>query len=90
MPFIVDSEDSSSRLRMLYLPMITRLVQSAFSTGCLSVESEGLIRQLLSMQGYSYKPSDLAALERLHEAVNAGRIQREAGEAVRWLPSNQS
>ena len=61
--------------------MIRTLVQSALKTGCLSVASEGLIRQLLEMKGYH--PSDLDALTVLQEAVKSGRIEREArGDSV--------
>jgi hypothetical protein len=56
--------------------MIRTLVQSAFRTGCLSVASEGLIRQVLEMKGY--EASDLEALNALYDAVNSGQIQREA------------
>jgi hypothetical protein len=56
--------------------MIHALVQSAFQTGCLSVESEGLIRQVLSIKGC--QSSDLEALEKLREALINGQIQREA------------
>jgi hypothetical protein len=56
--------------------MIRTLVRSAFQTGCLSVASEGLIRQVLEMKGY--QPSDLEALNALNEALNSGQIQREA------------
>ena len=56
--------------------MIHTLVQSAFQTGCLSVESEGLIRQVLAIRGY--KAADLEILEKLYDAVHAGVIQREA------------
>lgn len=56
--------------------MIRTLVQSALQTGCLSVESEGLIRQVLEMKGYQV--SDLEALRVLYEALNSGRIEREA------------
>ncbi len=56
--------------------MIRTLVQSAFQTGCLSVESEGLIRQVLAMKVYQSR--DLDALVNLCEAVNAGQIIREA------------
>jgi hypothetical protein len=64
--------------------MICRLVESAFQTGHLSVESEGLIRQMLAIK--SCKPSDLAALERLYNAVHTGRIRREARGAAELLP----
>jgi hypothetical protein len=62
------------------LSMICRLIQSAFQTGHLSVESEGLIRQVIAVRGY--QTSDLAALEELHQAIHAGRVKREAGESV--------
>ncbi|GAB4174578.1 MAG: hypothetical protein Fur006_04480 [Coleofasciculaceae cyanobacterium] len=69
--------------------MIRTLVQSAFQTGCLSVASEGLIRQVLEMKGY--EASDLEALAALYEAVNSGQIQREArgNYAVTLIPSNR-
>jgi hypothetical protein len=60
--------------------MIRTLVQSAFQTGCLSVASEGLIRQVLVNK--CYQSSDLEALHALYEAVNAGQIKREAGASV--------
>jgi hypothetical protein len=64
--------------------MIRTLVQSALRTGCLSVASEGLIRQVLEMKGY--EPSDLEALTVLYEAVNSGQIEREArGSSVMTL-----
>lgn len=69
--------------------MIRSLVQSAFKTGCLSVASEGLIHQVLEMK--SYEPSDLEALAALYEAVNSGRIEREArGDCAKTLmPSSR-
>ncbi|MBW4467583.1 MAG: hypothetical protein KME07_19320 [Pegethrix bostrychoides GSE-TBD4-15B] len=60
--------------------MIHRLVQSAFQMGCLSVESEGLIRQVIAVRGY--QAADLSALEELHQAVCAGRVKREAGDTL--------
>ena len=56
--------------------MIRTVVESAFKTGCLSVASEGLIRQVLEMKGY--EASDLEALTVLSEALNSGQIEREA------------
>ncbi len=58
--------------------MIRTLVESVLTTGCLSVASEGLIRQVLDMK--VYEASDLEALNALNEAVNSGQIQREAEE----------
>lgn len=56
--------------------MIRTLVESAFQTGCLSVESEGLLHQVLATK--CYQSEDLAALAKLYEAVRAGQIKREA------------
>jgi hypothetical protein len=67
--------------------MIRSLVQSAFRTGCLSVASEGLIRQVLEMKGY--EPSDVEALKALDQALNSGQIEREArGDSVTALIPN--
>jgi hypothetical protein len=56
--------------------MIRALIESAFQTGCLSVESEGLLHQVLATKSYDSK--DLAALVALYEAVRVGQIKREA------------
>ncbi len=64
--------------------MITALVQSAFQTGHLSVESEALIRQVLALN--SCQPTDLEALAKLYEALQTGRIQREAHQSIQ-LPA---
>ncbi len=60
--------------------MINRLVQSAFQTGWLSVESEGLIRQVLAIKAYCQ--SDLEALDRLYQAVQDGEVRRESPSAI--------
>lgn len=57
--------------------MISTLVQSALQTGYLSVESEGLIRQVITLRTCT-KPDDLAALRLLYDALQQGQIQREA------------
>lgn len=56
--------------------MIASLVESAFQTGCLSVESEGLIRQVLAAGGC--RSVDVQALEKLYEAITTGHIRRES------------
>jgi hypothetical protein len=56
--------------------MIRALVESAFQTGCLSVESEGLLQQVLATR--SYDSEDLTALASLYDAVCAGQVKREA------------
>ncbi len=62
------------------ISMISVLVDSAFQTGCLSVESEGLIRQVLAIGGY--RSIDLNSLEKLYDAIKSGRIQREARQPI--------
>lgn len=64
--------------------MLTRLVQSAFQTGYLSVESEGLIRQVLSIR--SYQSADLEELRKLQQAVCTGRVKREARDTTDFFP----
>lgn len=64
--------------------MLSTLVKSALQTGYLSVESEGLIRQMLTLR--SCAQSDLDALEILYEALQKGQIQREARNSMQ-LPS---
>ncbi|ABA24474.1 conserved hypothetical protein [Trichormus variabilis ATCC 29413] len=56
--------------------MIRALVESAFQTGYLSVESEGLLNQVLATR--CYQPEDVPSLASLYDAVNAGTIKREA------------
>ena len=60
--------------------MIRVLVESAFQTGCLSVESEGLLHQMLATK--IYKAEDVAALKRLYDAVRAGKVKREASSNI--------
>lgn len=57
--------------------MIRTIIQSAFQTGCLSVESEGLLNQVLASK--CFKTEDLEAISALCDAVTAGKIIREAG-----------
>ncbi len=59
--------------------MIRALVESAFQTGYLSVESEGLLHQVLAAK--SYQPQDLTALIGLCDAVRSGQIKREASSS---------
>lgn len=63
--------------------MIRALVQSAFTTGCLSVASEGLIRQVLELR--AYQSADLDALDTLYDALSAGYIQREARGSLEMM-----
>ncbi|MDJ0735147.1 MAG: hypothetical protein QNJ47_13955 [Nostocaceae cyanobacterium] len=67
--------------------MIRPILESAFETGYLSVESEGLLRQMLATR--SYQPEDLAALTTLWEAVRRGEIKREASsKSLVGFPGN--
>lgn len=56
--------------------IVHTLVQSALKTGCLSVASEALMRQVLEIQGY--QKSEVEALTVLYEAVKSGKVEREA------------
>lgn len=62
------------------ISMIHRLVQSAFQTGYLSVESEGLLGQMVTIRGC--QTADLSLLEELHEAIRCGKVKREAGGSL--------
>ncbi len=62
------------------------LVQSAFQTGCLSVASEGLIRQLLTDAVAS--PNELEAVVALERALQAGQLDRESAKPLRLLTAN--
>ncbi|QLE42740.1 hypothetical protein FD723_21415 [Nostoc sp. C052] len=59
--------------------MIRTLIESAFETGYLSVESEGLLQQVLSTK--CYQSEDLPFLASLYNAVRAGQIKREASSS---------
>ncbi len=69
------------------LSIIHRLVQSAFQTGYLSVESEGLLQQVI--RGRGYQSTDLPALEDLHNAIQTGQVKREAGEMINLFPMSR-
>ncbi|MDP5339474.1 MAG: hypothetical protein NWQ28_12965 [Nodularia sp. (in: cyanobacteria)] len=60
--------------------MIRTLVESAFQTGYLSVESEGLLHQVLATKCYASE--DLAVLSALYDAVSTGKIKREASSQL--------
>ncbi|UKO99829.1 hypothetical protein [Nostoc sp. UHCC 0870] len=60
--------------------MIRALVESAFQTGYLSVESEGLLHQVLATK--CYPPEDLAVLADLCDAVHTGKIKREGSSQL--------
>jgi hypothetical protein len=56
--------------------MIRTLIASAFQTGYLSVESEGLLHQMLGTR--CYQSEDLKDLAALYEAIHTGKVKREA------------
>ncbi len=60
--------------------MIRALVESAFQTGYLSVESEGLLHQMLATR--TYQREDVTALKRLCDAIRAGLVKREASSNI--------
>ena len=64
--------------------MIDRIVQSALQTGWLSVESEGLLRQVIAVR--RFQSADLVAIEKLYDAMHRGLVKREARANVDSLP----
>ncbi|MFM2064696.1 MAG: hypothetical protein RLZZ507_4367 [Cyanobacteriota bacterium] len=65
--------------------MIRTIITSAFQTGYLSVESEGLLLQVLATR--CYHADDLKALTTLYDAIRTGKIKREAcSKNLRELP----
>jgi hypothetical protein len=60
--------------------MIRSLIESAFETGYLSVESEGLLHQVLATK--CYQQEDMAPLASLYDAVSTGQIKREASSQL--------
>ncbi len=59
--------------------MIRTIIASAFQTGYLSVESEGLLNQVLVTK--CYQSEDLPELAALYNAVRSGKIKREASSS---------
>ncbi|MBD2559778.1 hypothetical protein ACEYW6_17215 [Nostoc sp. UIC 10607] len=59
--------------------MIRTIIESAFQTGYLSVESEGLLHQVLVTK--CYQSEDLPVIAALYDAVRAGQIKREASSS---------
>ncbi|MBN3911017.1 MAG: hypothetical protein HWQ35_32110 [Nostoc sp. NMS1] len=71
--------------------MIRTIVESAFQTGYLSVESEGLLQQVLATK--CYQSEDLPDLAALYDAVRAGKIKREASSSnvfIEFPPPHKS
>ncbi|HEY9621341.1 MAG TPA: hypothetical protein V6C78_13275 [Crinalium sp.] len=64
--------------------MIDRLVQSALQTGWLSVESEGLLRQMVTVR--KFQANELVAIETLYDAIRQGLVKREARGSSDSLP----
>jgi len=64
--------------------MLESLIESAFQTGTLSVESEGLMRQVLAARGFNQK--ELDALKQLYAAIEVGQIRREAHRKTHMPP----
>lgn len=57
--------------------LIREIVQNAFATGCLTVEAEEQLRQLLRKK---YDANDLKAFMLLQQAAMAGAIRQESRE----------
>jgi len=57
---------------------ISELVRKAIDTGCLTVETEDQLRQLLQMTKYGR--DDLDAFVNLNHAVREGQVRQESRE----------
>jgi len=57
---------------------IQEVVREAFTTGCLTVEAETQLRQLLQMTKYSGE--EIRAFVRLQEAVMEGMVVQQSRE----------
>lgn len=59
--------------------LIRDVVQQALTTGCLTIEAENLLRQLLCQK---YEPEDFNAFLKLQLAAMAGYVKQESRELV--------
>lgn len=57
--------------------LIREIVQHAFATGCLTIEAENQLRQLLRTK---YDAKDLKAFMMLQQAAMAGLVRQESRE----------
>jgi hypothetical protein len=57
--------------------MIREIVQHAFATGCLTIEAENQLRQLLRTK---YDAKDLKAFMLLQQAAMSGSVRQESRE----------
>ena len=59
------------------MTLIREVVKESLASGCLTIEAEEQLRQLLRAK---YDVNDFRAFMRLQEAVVAGRIRQESRE----------
>jgi hypothetical protein len=64
--------------------LIRDIVREAFATGCLTIDAEEQLRQLLRTK---YDAKDLKAFMLLQQAVSSGIVRQESRECV--SPSTQ-
>lgn len=64
--------------------LIRELVQHAFATGCLTIEAEEQLRQLLRKK---YDAKDLKAFMLLQQAAMSGSVRQESREQASYARS---
>ncbi|MBW4470983.1 MAG: hypothetical protein KME45_11355 [Stenomitos rutilans HA7619-LM2] len=57
--------------------LIREIVQHAFATGCLTIQAENQLRQLLRTK---YDANDLKAFMQLQQAAMSGSVRQESRE----------
>jgi hypothetical protein len=66
------------------MPLIREIVRESMSTGCLTVEAEDQLRQLLASK---YDSEDFRAFMRLQQAVISGLVRQESREPATQRPN---
>lgn len=66
------------------MSLIQGIVQQALTTGCLTVDAENQLRQLVSIK---YEWGDFQAFIRLQQEVMEGRVKQESRELLCYRQS---
>ena len=61
------------------MPLIREIVQQALASGCLTIDAEEQLRQLLAQK---YDAQDLRAFMQLQQATMSGLVKQESRELL--------
>ena len=61
------------------MPLIREIVQQALASGCLTIDAEEQLRQLLAQK---YDAQDFRAFMKLQQATMAGLVKQESRELL--------